>query len=362
MYLLIGFIALLAALAFYSVFIEPRRLNQRHYLVRKNKERVLDISQSYDMFTMQTDITVAHISDTHFSRWYKPRRFNKVLKSLIEVQPDMIVFTGDLIDDYKHWPTKQTQKLIKKLQRLRAPMGKIAVLGNHDYRSDGQYFVQEVLKEAGFTTLVNEDVFGSDSRISMNIAGIADQGSQRVNYLYESTLAEWHLLLIHQPDYIDKVKNLSTYDLVLSGHSHGGQVRLPFHRVTTDGARRYTHSLYLPTNNTLLSVNTGLGTTQLPVRFGVPPEIIYYHLSNNNEKFEQLTDPYNLKKKVTSQKEKETTEPQAEKQPTPNPPLPAAPQQPAPQPQTEPKPQESENKVVQLSMFQRKYHKKRTVS
>lgn len=354
-----GIMILLALLGFYAVFIEPRRLVQRHYLVRKNKERVLDISRSYDMFTMQTDVTVAHFSDLHFSRWYKPRRFNKVIKSLIEVKPDLIVFTGDLIDNYQKWPSKQTQKLISKLKRVSAPMGKIAVLGNHDFKSDGQYFVQEVLKEAGFTVLVNDDIFGSDEHISMNIAGIADQESHHVNYYYESTLAEWHLLLIHQPDYIDQVRNLDTYDLVLAGHSHGGQIRLPFYRMTNKGAQRYTHSLYLPTKNTLLSVTAGIGMTQLPMRFGVPPEILYYHLSNNQEPFEDMKDPFNLKKKVThttskkSSGSKETTE----SEPAPLPPS-TPPTDPGPTTPAEPT---SSDKVLQLSLFQRKYQK-RTVS
>lgn len=356
-----GIIILLALLGFYAVFIEPRRLVQKHYLVRKNKERVLDISQSYDMFTMQSDVTVAHFSDLHFSRWFKPRRFNKVIKSLIEVKPDLIVFTGDLIDNYKKWPTKQTQKLISKLKRVSAPMGKIAVLGNHDYKSDGQYFVQEVLKEAGFTVLVNDDVFGSDEHISMNIAGIADQESHHVNYYYESTLAEWHLLLLHQPDYVDQVRNLDTYDLVLSGHSHGGQIRLPFFRMTNEGAKRYTHSLYLPTRNTLLSVSAGIGTTQLPMRFRVPPEILYYHLSNNNERFEDMKDPFNLKKKITHTQTEKTTKETSDTADKPaSPPQPEGPVSIPPAPPQEKSAATTDN-ILQLSMFRRKYQK-RTVS
>lgn len=296
MLIFLGILAVFLGIAFYAVFIEPRRLKAKHYLIRKNKARVLDISNAYDLFTADSDVVIAHLSDFHFSHWYKPKRINKIIRSIMENQPDLIVFTGDLLDDYKHWPVKQTNRLIEKLKKLHAPMGKIAVLGNHDYKSDGKHFVLEILHEAGFTVLTNESVFGSDAQVSMTIAGIEDPSSGQARYNYESTLAEWHILLVHQPDSIQHVKNLAIYDLVLAGHSHGGQIRLPFYQVKNAGATRYTHSLYLPTKQTILSVSTGIGTTMLPARFRVPPEILYYHLSNKTEAFS--TDFTDIKNKI----------------------------------------------------------------
>lgn len=353
MLVLFCILAIIIGIAFYAFIVEPRRLKERHFLIRKNKKRVIDISNAYDMFTMQSDVVVAHLSDLHFSRWFKPRRINNLIRSIMETKPDIIVFTGDLIDDYKKWPTKQTNKLIEKLKKLNAPMGKIAVLGNHDYKSDGQFFVQEVLKKAGFTILMNEDVFGSDAKVSMNIAGVTDASSKEANYYYESTLAEWHLLLMHQPDYVDQVKNLEIYDLVLSGHSHGGQIRLPFYRVKTEGAKRYTHSLYLPTKNTLLSVSSGIGTTALPARFGVPPEVVYYHLSNKTEAFEKVEDVLNFSKKTTHRKKEEPT-PQAHEAAVPLP-VPAPEETPEEPKQAAQKRSHASDKVVDMSLFRRQY-------
>ncbi len=316
--ILIVFAVLLSALAFYAFVIEPRRLIEKHFLIRKDKSRVLDISEAYDMFQQESDVVIAHLSDLHFSRWFKPRRINKLIRSIMADQPDLIIFTGDLLDDYKKWPVKQTPALIAKLKKLHAPMGKLAVLGNHDYKSDGGYFVKDILESAGFTVLINEDVFGSDERLSLNIAGIADPTTEKSQFYFEDTLAEWQILLLHQPDYVNRVKNLAIYDLVLSGHSHGGQIRLPGYFPKTAGARNYTDSLYLPAKNTLLSVNTGIGTTALPLRFRVPPEIVYYHLSKKEEAFGTSGEPFDFKKliheetaeakEITSPKQSETSD------------------------------------------------------
>ena len=137
--------------------------------------------------------------------------------------------------------------------------------------------MNEVYENANFTLLDNESVFGSDEKTSMNIVGI-DSASKSAHYHYEPTLAEWQILLIHEPDYVSRVDNIRDYDLVLSGHSHGGQIRVPFYRAKTKGALKYTDGLYLLAANTLLSVSNGVGTTAIPARFAVPPEITYYHL------------------------------------------------------------------------------------
>ena len=242
--ILIAIGAILLMVGVYAFIIEPRRLSEKHYLIRKNKERVLDISEASEMFELESEVQIAHISDLHFSRWFKPRRLKKTLRSLREAKPDMIVFTGDLIDDYKKWPVRQTKSLILALKQMQAPLGKVAVLGNHDYKSDGAGFVKEVLESAGFTVLINQELFGSNEEISLSVAGAGDPSTKNAQYYYEATLAQWQLLLLHQPDYISHVKNLSMYDLVLSGHSHGGQIRLPKYYPKTDGAKTFTDSLY----------------------------------------------------------------------------------------------------------------------
>ncbi len=287
MYLLIGIALIFLFLIIYMVFIEPRRLLVRHYFIKKEKQKVLDISKAYDLYEEKTAITIAHLSDFHFSKGYKPRRINHVISSILDTRPDIIVFTGDLVDNYGKWPHKNTQALVEKLKKLSAPMGKIAVLGNHDYKAHGQYFVEEVLKEAGFTVLKNEEIFGSNEKISINIAGIDDVLRGDPKFDYERTLAQWHLLLVHEPDSVENIPHAEDYDLILAGHSHGGQIKLPFLSIKHPGAIRFTNGLYLIGKRSLLSVSNGLGTTVVPLRFRVPPEIIYYHLEKEERTSEK---------------------------------------------------------------------------
>jgi len=280
MYIILGVIALLLfALIFYMAFIEPRRLKERHYLIKKDKRKVLDISKAFDLYKEEADLVICHLSDFHFSRSFKPRRINRIIRSIMNVSPDLIVFTGDLIDDYRKWPAKETQRLIEKLKKMTAPMGKIAILGNHDYRSEGYYFVKEVLTAGDFTVLENEEIFGSNDNISINIAGMDDALMGEPQFQFERTLAQWHLLLVHEPDSVLNVENAQNFDLILAGHSHGGQIRFPFIFYKIRGSLSYTHGLYLLAKKTLLSISNGVGMSMLPLRFGVPPEIIYYHLA-----------------------------------------------------------------------------------
>ncbi|MDN6639616.1 MAG: metallophosphoesterase, partial [Tetragenococcus sp.] len=257
----------------------PRRLKEKHYFIKKNKKKVLDISNAFDLYEQDSNIIICHLSDFHFSRSFKPQRVNRIIRSIMDISPDLIVFTGDLIDNYEKWPPKETQRLVEKLKKMTAPMGKIAVLGNHDYRGEGYYFVKEVLSEGDFTVLENEEIFGSDDDVSINIAGMDDGLNGQPQFRFEQTLAQWHLLLVHEPDSVLEIENVQDYDLILSGHSHGGQVRFPFIFYKIKGSMTYTHGLYLLAKKTLLSISNGIGMSMLPLRFAVPPEIIYYHLA-----------------------------------------------------------------------------------
>ena len=274
---------LLVSFLVYIFVIEPSRLLETHYFIRKDKKKVLDITSAADLYQGKTSIVLAQISDLHFSRWYPPRKLNRVIKQLLVTKPDMIIFTGDLISNYARWPQRNTKKLIEKLKKLHAPLGKFAILGNHDYAHDGQYFVREVLKKADFQLLVNEQAYFTNDDVSLTIVGLDDALKGRPSYKYQQTFADWHILLTHEPDSVEDIPHIDRFDLVLAGHSHGGQIRLPRYRPTHKGSTKFTHRLYLLAEKTLLSVNTGIGMTAIPARLGVPPTVTYYHLEKEEK-------------------------------------------------------------------------------
>lgn len=282
MYWLIAIGCLILAIYIYVIFIAPYMIREKHYLIHKNSSEVVDISNAYDVFDVNSIVTIAHFSDTHFSRFFTPKKINRLIRSTQRIRPEIIVFTGDLIENYAKWSPKMSPKLVKKLKRFSAPMGKIAILGNHDYINNGQYFVKNVLDEAGFTVLKNEEIFGSMENFSITVTGIDDPLKGNPKYHYEKTYSRWHLLLIHEPDMIQNIPDINQYDLILAGHAHEPRKYFRRFKKKIKGAEYFTHGLYAVTEKTILSICNRARRSYLSSRFRLVPEIVYYHLAKND--------------------------------------------------------------------------------
>jgi len=218
--------------------------------------------------------TIAQISDSHFSLFYSPKRFDKIVAKLNDEKPDIVLFTGDLIENYRYWETRDCQKISQQLAKINASQGKFAILGNHDYRSNGQEAVSEILAAGGFTLLKNQSALVEQ----VSLTGIDDGQEGQPDYNTLPKDAPFSILMIHEPDQVQHLNDLGRFDLILSGHSHGGQIRFPIFPYKNFGSKLYDQGIYALTPKTSLVVNTGLGTTGPPLRFRVTPEILYFHL------------------------------------------------------------------------------------
>ena len=260
----------MSLLLFYWFFLKPKKAKEVHYLIHKDKHQVLDISNAYDLYEDPKTILVAHFSDTHFRSGHAPKKLNPLIRSTMARKPDIIVFTGDLLANYEHWPHQLTPTLVDKLKHLKAPFGKFAVLGNQDYTGAGQYFVQEVLKEADFTPLVNESLFTNKEDTSIHIVGMDDTILGNPMFDFEKKIANWHLLLVHEADPVEKVKSLLDFDLVLTGH--------PFKKKAfkkNQKPPKFINGLYQLGSKTLLSIFPHYETGTILLK---TPTIYYYHL------------------------------------------------------------------------------------
>ena len=166
------------------------------------------------------------------------------------------------------------EKIAAELRKLQAQNGIFAVLGNHDWYLDGEK-VRQALQQAGIPVLENENISLQTGRGELTIAGAADY-TMRIPDL-EKTLKGAHapvLLVTHSPDIFPQVpKNVM---LTLAGHTHGGQVAVPFIGpllIPSDFGRRYAGGL-IEEDGKKMIVGRGLGTSLLPVRFNCPPEIV----------------------------------------------------------------------------------------
>jgi predicted MPP superfamily phosphohydrolase len=219
-------------------------------------------------------VKVIHLSDIHYAS-VGEAKLNKAVEEVNTMKPDIIVFTGDLYDEFSNLTEDMENKIINALSKLNAPLGKYAVSGNHDYKYDR---FTDIITKSGFTYLENETklIYYNDET-PIEIIGYPDEREANPNYDLE--LSDYFkIALIHEGDSWEHIKDKGI-DLTLAGHSHGGQVRLPFIGclIKVDGGKKYCEEHYT-NNNSELYVNFGLGETEFKLRSFNKPSINMYRL------------------------------------------------------------------------------------
>ncbi len=215
---------------------------------------------------------IVHFSDIHYGTIVDSKKLEEMVKMINDLRPDIVVFTGDLYDESIELSDKYKEEIKDNLSKIEALLGKYAVSGNHDYSNEGY---SKLIKESGFTYLDSESellYYNGDTPI--RIEGYPSYLKDKPDYKsYEEDY--YTISLIHEPDGIDKLKSNS--DLVLAGHSHGGQVRLPFIGAiyTPVGSKKY-YDEYYKVNDTDLYISYGIGTSLLKIRYFNHPSFNLY--------------------------------------------------------------------------------------
>lgn len=223
-------------------------------------------------------LRVALLSDLHVgSPSWDPAHLELLVAVVNAERPDVVLLAGDYVIDNVLLGHKVEQEAIAKIVgRLRAPHGVIAVLGNHDWWNDGER-MRDALTREGVHVLENEVVAFRHGGGDVAIAGLADEMTRQPEP--EATFARAPanatvIALVHEPDVFAQVGRRPA--LTLAGHTHGGQVALPLLGrpvVPSRYGQRYAAG-HIVEDERHLYVTTGVGTSILPVRFGVPPEIV----------------------------------------------------------------------------------------
>lgn len=212
-------------------------------------------------------LTAAQISDLHLREAHEAHQ--RVVDLVRGLRPDVIFFTGDLVDD-----GAAVSSALDIFKGLQAPGGTWAVLGNSDHSAEVVETMPAELKTAGVRFLVNESAELEDG---LWIAGVDDPSNSRADLgsaLRDVPAGSPRILLAHSPDIVTDVQG-ARLDLILAGHTHGGQISLPFFNGAwlLDGAsRQYVEGLF-EVDGSPLYVNRGIGTAKLPLRIGSRPEI-----------------------------------------------------------------------------------------
>ncbi|MBC7260275.1 MAG: metallophosphoesterase [Chloroflexi bacterium] len=217
--------------------------------------------------------TIAFLSDIHHGPYFSIGRVRQAVDRVNALRPDIILLGGD----YVHRDAKYIAPVFAELARLRAPLGAFAVAGNHDHW-EGIDETRAAMARAGIVNLDNRAVWVAMGGDRIKIGGVGDlwEDTQDIGpTVDDADEGDFVILLSHNPDYAERITT-RRIDLVLSGHTHGGQVTLfglwaAF--VPSAYGQKY-RSGFVDTGYTLVFVTNGVGTITPPVRFCAPPEIV----------------------------------------------------------------------------------------
>ena len=225
---------------------------------------------------------IAQISDIHLGGWMNEERFSRVVDLLNIQNPDSVVITGDFVSID---PSLVQKALKNQLPRIKNNDGVFTVLGNHDHWTSA-HSLRKILHGCDVIEL-NNDVYSlSRSNNQIHICGLDDYCEKQhdldklLNKLPQTGCA---ILLVHEPDYAVISSRTKRFDLQLSGHSHGGQLNIPFlgPPVLPKHSNLYPSGLY-EVNGMLLYTNRGVGMIKPYVRFNCRPEISIFTLISPN--------------------------------------------------------------------------------
>lgn len=220
---------------------------------------------------MLNPLRVLLISDIHTGIFLKPQTLSEIIVLLMELKPDLVTIGGDIVSGH----SSEVEPFLAALAPLsRAPLGAWYCHGNHDYFGGDPEEIRKHLGSIGITTLKNESVALRHGQGEFVLGAIDDRILGKPNW--QRLLSRYgapHLLLAHNPDHFYEAEACSI-PLTLSGHTHGGQIRLPNGPPIIRQSRFCLDEGIFSFRSSLLVVSRGLGSVGLPWRWGADPEAI----------------------------------------------------------------------------------------
>ena len=264
-------IFILIIILLYSRFIGTKGLKVKEYKI---------VNENFtDNFY---GLKIVHITDLHYGNTTNKSDLKKIVDKVNLIKPDIIVFTGDLLD--KELSNEELEEFKSILNNMKSNIKKYAVNGNHDEN------FSEILKETGFTDLNNnyDSLYNSNNSVILfsgintnddindaikNINNFLSDEQNTNNIIYK-------IMLMHEPDKILDF-DYNNYDLILAGHSHNGQITIPFigSLYKPNGSKKY-YKDYYELEGTKLYISGGIGTSTLKFRLFNKPSINLYRLTS----------------------------------------------------------------------------------
>lgn len=269
------FIVLLYAFFFYAENVSTTRIIVNEKRITNNR-----IPSSFN------GMKIIHFSDLHYGSNIDLDKVKEIVSIINKRKPDIVVFTGDLIDRSIELNNKEQESLIKELQKIDSPLGKYAVIGDEDKDN-----YSTIMNQSNFIVLNNEyDLLYNKTNEAILLTGFSSSLNKTIDInkamdYYNLDVANSNIYsigLLHEPDSTDDILNVHSIDLLLAGHSHNGNIRIPFLGSISkrDGAKKYDQAFY-NIGDTNLFISSGLGTQDNGIRLFCRPSINFYRLSNS---------------------------------------------------------------------------------
>ena len=221
---------------------------------------------------------IVQLSDIHIGGIINDEFIKAIVQRVNKLNPDLVVITGDLVDI----KIKEAMSALIELKNLKSKYGTYFIVGNHEY-FHGIKEIINTIKSLDITVLENENFYIGEYKKGFNLAGVYDVMGYRAEHhkpdlnkaLSNIDKDSPTILLAHQPRFIEEVKE--DVDLVLSGHTHGGQI-YPF-KYLVQLQQPYVKGLHKHNENTQIYVNKGTGFWGPPMRLGASSEITFITIS-----------------------------------------------------------------------------------
>ena len=271
--LLIIFTILGALFYAYTTYVSTTKVQVREYRIINEK-----------IPTNFNGLKIIQMSDLHYGSTIFDEELKKIVRLSNERKPDIVVFTGDLINKEYNLDSKEQEKVINNLKNITSTTGKYAILGDEDNEK-----IATIFNQSDFTILRDEYdlIYNAKDNPIMLVGLTSSSKNQDLDKAYSYFREPTHIAniytitLLHEPDAADDIAGTYQTDLLLAGHSHNGNIRVPFTKYSffkVQGAKKYDQDYY-KLDNSELYVSSGLGTKK-GFRLFCRPSINFFRLSN----------------------------------------------------------------------------------
>ena len=272
-------VLLISGLLLYSRFISTKGLEVKEHKITNSL-----ITNNFHGFK------IVHISDIHYGRTVNHKDLEKLVNEINLLKPDIVVLTGDLIDEDIVLNEKIINELKTNLSNIKVTIGKYAISGEDDLKFNEW---ESIIGESGFKNMNDcYELIYNEGYSPILLAGLRSNSDNPESLTERYQVIEQYLnsdeslnniykiLIMHEPDFIDNI-NYTYFNLILGGHSHKGQINIPlFGPISTlDYSKKY-YDEYYKLGNSDFFISSGMGTSNYSFRFWNKPSINFYRLTN----------------------------------------------------------------------------------